>query len=235
MKPASLLPYCLLASQLAAGQTTDSVKTAAIPPKSNFKYGIVSRIGFTQALTDVPNMRSYFRANQIKPNTRFDRFAHWNAGVRYRRFKLLTQGEQGFDMFATYSNDDKVSVARQTRANIAGALLGYDVLDARNRRLYASVGLGSITYEYEVYRRTDEPVDFQNLPQYSQPGNIPALRLVNNYIDFSLELTQREKRRRSAESALRLGYRRGLRPRSWQSDAFVLQGAPRDQVSQIYV
>jgi hypothetical protein len=210
------------------------VATTSIPPKSNFKFGIISSISYATALTTMPNLRSYFRANQIdEQEGLFNQFVHLNVGFRYKRLKLITQSGRGVEIIS-FEPRDEGRVARQIYADYMGAMLGYDVLNGRNRRLYVNVGTGTTTYKYNVYRRSEQPVDFQDLTQYSQAGNIPSLRLTNRYIDFNLELAQREKRKRSAEVILRLGYRRGLSPQAWRSDAFALQGAPTDRINQFY-
>ncbi|MBC6609740.1 hypothetical protein H8B15_02325 [Hymenobacter sp. BT507] len=225
----------LLTSRVAMSQTPDSVKTTSIPPKSNFKFGIVSSISFSLAAVSTPHLRSYFRANEIKPAPFFGQFAHWNGGFRYKRLKFISQAGRGLDISFMEGRKDDKRVAQQDHADYTGFMLGYDVLNARNRRLYLNVGTGAITYKYSVYRRTPQIVDWQDLTQYSQPGAIPSLTLTNQYLDVNLELTQREKRKRSAEYMLRVGYRRGLRPQAWESDAFLLQGAPTDRISQFYL
>ena len=225
----------LLTSQAAMSQTPDSVKTAAIPPKSNFKFGIISSISFAMATTSTPNLRSYFRANQIKPAPSFGQFAHWNGGFRYKRLKFMSQSGRGLDIYSSEAHYGNKREAQLDHADYVGTMLGYDVLNGRNRRLYLNVGSGAVLYKYSVFRYSQQYVDWQDLKQYNQPGNIPTLRLTNHYLDFNVELVQREKRKRSAEYLLRAGYRRGLRPRAWESDAFVLQGAPTDRISQFYL
>ncbi|UOQ68957.1 hypothetical protein [Hymenobacter volaticus] len=225
----------LLLSRAAMSQTPDSVATSAIPPKSNSKFGIVSSISFAVATTSTPNLRSYFRANQIKPAPSFGQFAHWNGGFRYKRLKFMSQGGRGLDLTLSEAHYGNKREAQLNHADYVGTMLGYDVLNGRNRRIYLNVGSGTILYKYSVYRFTLQHVDWQDLTQYNQPGNIPSLRLTNRYLDFNVEFVQREKRKRSAEYLLRAGYRRGLRPKAWQSDAFVLQGAPTDRISQFYL
>lgn len=227
----------LLLSRAALSQTPDSVATTAtaIPPKSNFKFSIISSVSFAGAVTSTPTLRAYFQANQIKPASSFGQFAHLNGGFRYKRLKFMSQAGRGIDFTLSPARYDEKRVAQQDYADYVGSMLGYDVLNARNRRLYLNVGSGSIAYHYSVHRRTPQLVDWQDLAQYSQPGNIPSLRLMNPYLDLSVELVQREKRKYSGEHLLRAGYRRGLGHRAWESDAFVLQGAPTDRISQFYL
>jgi hypothetical protein len=225
----------LLTSQVALSQTPDSVETDATPPKSNSKFGIISSISFAAAITSTPHLRSYFRANQIKPASSFGQFAHWNGGFRYKRFRFMSQSGRGLDLDLSVSHYGEKREAQLDHADYVGTMLGYDVLNGRNRRLYFNVGSGAILYTYSVHRYTQQHVDWQDLNQYNQPGNIPSLRLINHYFDVNLELVQREKRKRSAEYMMRVGYRRGSRPRAWESDAFMLQGAPTDRISQFYL
>jgi hypothetical protein len=113
-------------------------------------------------------------------------------------------------------------------------MLGYDVLNGRNQRLYLNAGVGGIFYEYSVYKRTNQPVSFQNLTQSGQPGDIASLKLSNSFWDVNLELSQREKRKASVSPVIRVGYRRGWQARAWESGAFPLTGAPTDRISQFY-
>jgi hypothetical protein len=225
----------LLTSQAAMSQTPDSTQVPAIPPKSNFKFSFTSSISYALVAVSTPNLRSYFRANEIKPSFGLSEFVHLNFGLRYERFRLMSQSGRGASLISSESKNYESRVARQSHADYLGYMLGYDVLNGRNRRLYANIGLGTATYEYSVYRRTTQPVDFQDLTQYNQPGNIPSLKLTNTCVDFNLEYVQREKRKQSAEATVRLGYRRGLNPRAWESDAFGLQEAPTDRINQFYL
>ena len=154
-------------------------------------------------------------------------------GVRYDRLKLGLQVGYGY---SNNSQRDKDSlVARQVYNRYTGVLLGYDLANARNRRLYINVGFGNIHYEYNVYRRTNQVVAFQNILQTGQPGTIPSLKLSNNFLDVNLEYTKREKRKQSAENVVRLGYRRSLQAKAWESDAYQITGGPADRISQFYL
>ena len=214
------------------GQAVDSAQVATIPPKSNFKYSLITEIGFMMAVTSTPNMEAFYRQNGIERDSRVDHFVHLNVGGRYKRLKLLVQNGYGLN----YSPPDErpMRVARRTYASYTGALLGYDVLNDRNQRLYLNVGVGGLRYDYAVINRTNQYVALQNLPQYNQTGNIPSLQLRNAYWDINLELSQREKRKSSIASVLRIGYRRGWQASAWQSAAFQLLDAPQDRISQFY-
>jgi hypothetical protein len=222
----------LLMSRAALGQTVDSAQVTAFPPKTNFKFGIITELGFMMAHTSTPNMRSFFRQNNIERDASIDPFVHANVGGRYHRLKGLFQIGYGFNFVPP--NERGALVARRTYASYTGALLGYDVVNGRNQRLYLNVGAGALHYDYAVYNRTNQPVAFQSLTQYSQAGNIPSLRLNNAYWDINLELTQREKRKSDISSVLRVGYRRGWQANAWESGAFQLIGAPTDRISQLY-
>jgi hypothetical protein len=222
----------LLLSRAAMSQTVDSTQVTAFPPKSNFKFGIITELGFMLAHTSTPNMQSFFRQNNIDWDGAVDPFVHANVGGRYRRLKLLVQTGYGANLAAL--NEQAALVAWRTYARYSGAMLGYDILSSRNQRLYLNVGAGGLFYDYSVYNRTNQPVAFQSLTQYSQAGNIPSLKLSNSYWDINLELTQREKRKSDISSVLRMGYRRGWQASRWESGAFQLIGAPADRISQFY-
>ncbi|MBF9219704.1 hypothetical protein [Hymenobacter ruricola] len=222
----------LLTSRAAMSQTVDSAQVTGFPPKSNFKFGIITELGFMLPYTSTPNMQVFFRQNNIERERPIDPFVHANVGGRYHRLKGLFQIGYGFNFVPP--NEQGALVARRTYASYTGALLGYDVLNSRNQRLYLNVGLGGLFYDYAVYNRTSQPVAFQNLTQYSQTGNIPSLKLNNTYWDINLELCQREKRKHDISRVLRLGYRRGVQARAWESEAFQLIGAPTDRISQFY-
>lgn len=232
MQPKRFFFLLFLTSQAAMCQTPDSARVAGLPPKADAKFSFVSELGFSLAATSTPNMHAYFRQNQIEYSAFRDPFVHVNAGGRYQRLKLLVHIGYGVDFVVR--KEQTAPVARRNHARYSGATLGYDVLNSRNERLYLNAGVGGISYEYGVYGRTSQPVPFQTLPQYSQPGSLSSLTLDNTYWDFNIEFSQREKRKASLSRVLRLGYRRGWQPRAWESGAFPLTGAPTDRISQFY-
>ena len=216
----------------AMGQAMDSAQAPGIPLKSNFKFSLITEVGFMMALTSTPNMQSFFRQNNIERDSRVDPFVHLNIGGRYKRLKLLVQTGYGLNYFPP--NEKDARVVRRTYASYSGAILGYDILNDRNQRLYLNVGAGGLSYDYAVINRTYQPVGLQNLPQYNQAGNIPSLQLRNAYWDINVEFSQREKRKSSISSVVRVGYRRGWQANAWQSGAFQLRDAPQDRISQFY-
>lgn len=222
----------LLLGPAALAQAVDSAQGPALPAKSDFKVSMITEIGVMGALTSTPNMQAFFRQNNIKRDFPIDPFVYLNFGARYKRLKLMGQAGYGFNYFPP--NERDALVVRRTYAGFAGAMLGYDVLNDRNRRLYLNVGVGGVNYDYAVLNRTSQPVAFQSLPQYSQAGNIPSLKFSNAYWDVNLELSQREKRKSSIASVFRLGYRRGWRADAWTSGTVQLLDAPLDRLSQVY-
>jgi hypothetical protein len=223
--------FFLLTARAAMSQTVDSAQATTIPPKTNFKVSYITELGFLLGGVSTPNMQSFFRQNEIE-RPAIDPFVHANVGGRYQRLKLLVQLGYGVNFFPSKYQD--APVARRTYASYSGAMLGYDVLNGRNQRLYLNAGLGGIFYEYSVYSRTGQPVAFQNLTQAGRPGDIASLKLANTYWDVNLELSQREKRKSSISPVLRIGYRRGVQARAWESGAFPLVGAPADRIGQVY-
>lgn len=236
-----LVVLLLMMSRAAISQTADSAQVATIPtaattilPKSDFKFSFISEVGYMLALTNTANMRSFFRQHNIKRNTPFDPFVHINAGGRYERLKLLVQLGYGVDYFPP--NERDALVVQRTYAGYTGVLLGYDVLNDRNMRLYLNLGAGNSYYDYAVLNRVNQigVVYPGGIAQYSHAGNIPSLKLENSYWDINLELSQREKRRSSIASVLRLGYRRGWQTSKWKSGPFEIADFPADRISQFY-
>ena len=228
-----LLFALLLTGPAALGQAVDSAQAPGFPPKSDYKYSFITELGASNSLTFTPNMQSFFRQNGIERETIFDPFAHLYVGGRYQRLKLLLQLGYGLNYYEPNEKDPRV--VRRTYANYMGGTLGFDLLNTRNRRLYLNLGAGSIKYDYAVINHSNQPVAFQNLPQYAQAGNIPSLQLQNAYWDVNLELAQREKHRSSVGSVLRVGYRRGWQTSAWKSSVFQLLEGPQDRISQVYV
>lgn len=228
-----LLLFFLLASRTALSQALDSVQVTTIPPDPNFKFSYITEVGSLLAFTSTPNMQAFFRQNQIKRAFPLDPFVYVDAGGRYRRFKLFLQAGYATDAWAYGEREG--AAARRTSASYSGTMLGYDVLNGRNHRVYLNVGVGGVFYEYSVYSRTTQAVAFSNILQSNQPGNIASLKLSNTYWDINLELSQREKRKLSASVVVRVGYRQGWRAEAWESGAFPLTDAPRDRIGQFYL
>lgn len=223
----------LLVGRVALSQTPDSAQVTAIPPIPTFKYGYITEIGSRLAITRTPHMQDFFRQNQIKRAFPLDPFIYVNFGGRYRRLKALLESAYATNAWSYGAQDE--ATARRTYGAYSGMMFGYDILNSRNNRLYLNVGIGGIFYEYSVYGRSNQPVAFSNILQYSQPGAISSLKLSNTYWDINVEFSQREKRRVSPSFVFRVGYRQGWRAEAWESGAFPLTGAPVDRIGQFYV
>ncbi len=218
-------------------QPIDSSGT--FPVKSHFRRGILTEFGLAGTVTGLSNLRSFFRNNQIRGASIFDLYVSIGGGVRLNRVKILAQ--YGFGLkddkayFDLAQNGDEI-VARNTLANYSALFVGYDIIDARNRRLYLNVGLGGLEYGYTIFRRSSQPVSFPTILSASQPGTVPSLLLRNaGFVDVNLEYAHREKKKRSIEYTIRLGYRRGTVAKAYESDAFPLVNAPRDRINQWYL
>ena len=228
----------LLTTQVAFGQADDSTAVVSIPPKSDFKYGFASELGLSNAVTLLPNNRSFFKDNQIRPDPSLTLLVNIGFTLRINRLKLLAQNGFGLNNARTYyefPTTGSETVVQNSIATYTGLLVGYDVLNARNRRLYINAGLGGMEYGFNIFRRTDQTVLFQNILQTTQTGTVSSLLLKNvGYVDVNVEYTQREKRKRSVGVVLRLGYRSGTYRKAYESDAFQLVNAPKDRIGQIY-
>lgn len=223
----------LLVGRVALGQTPDSAQVTAIPPVPTFKYSYITELGSMLAFTRTPHMQEFFQQNQIKRAFPLDPFVYFTAGGRYQRVKAILEFGYATNGWTQWEQND--AAARRTYGAYSGILLGYDVLNSRNSRLYLNVGIGGLFYEYSVYGHSSQPVAFSNILQYSQPGTISSLKLSNTYWDLNVEFTQREKRKVSPAFVFRAGYRQGWRAETWESGAFPLTGAPVDRIGQFYV
>lgn len=232
-----LLFTLLITTQVAFGQADDSTATVSIPPKNKFKYGLLLGVDFSNALTSLPTIRSFFRDAQVQADSRFNSLIGTGIGFRRDRLKVMFRFAYGIDYRALPSSE-KITlpfVARRQNVGNFDLLLGYDVVNSRNQRFYVNAGIGRLRYEYTIYRLTNQAVSFQNILQNGPPGGIPSLVLDNGYWDVNVESVQREKQGIGLQLVLRLGYRRGFRASAWASDAYQIVGGPADQVSQVYL
>ncbi|RRA99918.1 hypothetical protein [Larkinella rosea] len=226
----------LLATYPVWGQSDDSTATPAIPPKSNFRSSWIMEPGFAYAITSLPTMRGYFRTNQIKVDNSPDRVALASFAYRRQRFKVALQAFFAIDK-SLLPPDKKGNSLFARRQNMSGVtfLLGYDVANTRNKRVFINAGLGSLHYEYSIFRATNQSVSFQNLLQYSPPGSVPSLIQTTGFWDVNVEVVQREKRPNTFQWVSRFGYRRSFQRTPWRSDAFELTDAPKERMGQFYL
>ena len=233
-----LLLLLLIITQVAFGQADDSTAVVSLPVKTNFKYGLASEFGLSSTVTLLPNIRSFFRENQIRPDPSLALILNTGVTIRINRIKLLLQNGFGLNNAGTYYDFPATGseiVAQNSIAAYSGMLIGYDVINARNRRLYINAGFGGMEHGFNIFRRTNRTVPFQDILQTTQTGTVSSLLLKNvGYLDVNVEYTQREKRKRSVGVVLRLGYRRGTYRKAYESDAFRLVDAPKDRIGQIY-
>lgn len=227
-----LLFTLLLTTQVALGQTDDSTATTPFPPKSRVKPGFMLESGIAHSFTTLPAIRSFFRENQIKADSRFNTLVGLGAGYRRERFKAMFHLAFGIDP-EVYAAESSSFVARRQNVSNNSLSLGYDFANTRNRRVYINAGIGAIRYEYTIYRPTTQLVSFQDILTYSSPGSIPSLTLINGYWDVNVEFSQREKQS-GFQLMSRIGYRRGWQTTAWASDAYQIVSGPADRISQFY-
>ena len=150
-----LLLLLLITTQVAVGQADDSTAVATLPIKSDFQFGLISDLGLLTTATLLPNIRSFFKANQIRPDPSLAFFLNFGFGVRLRRFKLTVQNGLGLKISSDYSQlpvAGSESVAQNSVANYMGILVGYDIVNSRNRRLYINFGLGRMEHGFNIFR-----------------------------------------------------------------------------------
>lgn len=237
------MKYVLLISWLvpwlANAQSSDSTTLAALQPVPAARRGILLEFGLAPVVTLLPTLRSYLRTNQIRPDAAVNLFFSFGIGLRSNRLKLV--GQNGFGLKDANVGDPLAAattewVAQNTVANYTTLLVGYDLLNARNHRLYLNVGLGGLAYGVSIARQTNQPLPFQALLQTPQVGAVSSLLLRQvGFFELNLEYALREKRRRSIESLIRVGYRSATFSKAYESTAFHLLDAPGDRASQIYL
>lgn len=234
MKP--WLYLALLFSSPAWAQSSDSTTYASIPPKSNFRSGIMLQGGFAYTITQLATMRAFFRDNRIEYSQKMDRIVAAGFGYRRQRVKAMVESFFGLNqrLLPTEVNGNAPLVAQRLDLSGISLFLGYDVANTRNSRLFINGGVGNVRYEYTLFRPTTQQVPFQTIFQYNPPASVPSLYIDGGYWEVNIELTQREKRRDTFQWVSRLGYRRGFNQVDWQSQAYLLTEAPQDRVSQFY-
>jgi hypothetical protein len=226
----------LVTTQVALGQIQDSTAVVPFPSKNRFKYGLFLEVSYSNALTSLPTIRSFFQESQVQADSRFNNFIGTGIGYRRNRLKTMVRFDYGIDYRALPSSERITLpfVARRQNVGNFDLSLGYDVVNTRNSRLYLNAGIGRLRYEYTIYRLTNQVVSFKDVLQNGPPGNIPSLILDNGYWDINIESAQREKQRQGLQLMLRLGYRRGFRASTWTSDAYQIAGGPADRIGQFY-
>ncbi len=220
-------------AHMAAGQTTDSTLLDSLPRKSNFRFGFLYEFGLNTTATLLPEMRSFFRANQIKPLALSAGTVNLNFGVRINRIKVMVQSQSSF-FSRTVSTNNWV---QKNGINSQGILVGYDVLNSFNKRVFIYVGLGGAEYNLSLYRKGVQQIPFQSVLQTPpSAGSVPSLALRNvGFAEVALEFSQREKRKASAYTATRIGYRTGMVKKAWESDVYTFTNPIKDRFSQFYV
>ncbi|QDK80090.1 hypothetical protein EXU85_16340 [Spirosoma sp. KCTC 42546] len=227
----------LLGAFPAWSQVTDSTSQTPFPAKSNFRSGFLMEPGYAYVATLIPTMRSFFRDNHVKTESNLDKIIVAGFGYRLYRFKGMIHSFVGLDQRLLPPPEPAGSNLVARRQNLSGldVHLGYDVANTRNKRVFINAGVGSIRYEYSLFRTTSQIVPFQTIFQYAPPASVPSLYLTSGYWDVHVEVSQREKRKDTFLWVSRIGYRRGFQPIAWQSEAYQLTDAPRDRISQFYL
>lgn len=216
---------------------TDSIPSGTIPPISNYRSSLLLEGGYAYAATFLPAMRSFFNDHQVKRDKDLDRFAWASLAYRRQRIKVMAQSFLGIDQSILPPDQTNSTTLIAHRQNLSGVtlMLGYDLANTRNQRVYLNVGIGSVRYEYSLFQPTQQVVSFQQILQYAPRASVPSLYLTSGFWDVNLEMTSREKHPTSFHWVSRIGYRRRLQPNTWQSQAYQLVDAPQERISQLYL
>ena len=192
---------------------------------------------YAYTATLIPTMKAFFRDNQVKVDGGSDQVIGTGVGYRRRRFKGMIHTFLGIErrLFSSVESTGSSLVARRQNLSGADLQLGYDVANSRNQRVFINAGVGSIRYEYNLFRATNQVVNFQNILQSPPSSGIPSLFLASGYWDVNVEMSQREKHQNSFQLVSRIGYRRSFQSTAWQSDAYQLTDVIQDRISQFYL
>ena len=151
-----LLFLTLLTTYPAWSQSVDSTNTAPFPQKSNFRSGFMLEPGYGFAITRFASMNAFFRDNQVNFNKKLDRFFVAGLGYRLQRFKVMTHSLLMISQNLLPPEQDGFALVARTKDLTALDLfLGYDIANGRNRRVFVNAGVGSIRYEYSLFRATN--------------------------------------------------------------------------------
>lgn len=228
----------LLWGQRAFGQsdTTGMVLLDSLPAKADYEFGIVTEVGVAQVSSRIPNLTSFLKSNQAGRANTVSYQLYTGFGVRIRRIKILAQIT--IPLSASDESRYKASqkwMVRQQSGSQFGVIAGYDVLNDYNRRIYLFGGAGFTNLDFNVYQRSTQIIPFQSIFQNASLMGIGSLRIQNApYLDFGLEAAYREKRVRSIQYVIRLGYRVGVKQRAWGSEYYQFIDPIQDKVSQFY-
>lgn len=232
----------LLMAHMAAGQTLDSTRLDSLPGKSNFRLGFLYEFGENTSATLLPAMRSFFRANQLKPLEIGSGTINLSFGIRLNRVKIMVQSQSSFFRSSTTPNFFRLSQpvtnnnwVQKSGINSQGILIGYDVLNSFNKRVFIFLGVGGAEYNLSLYRKGTQTIPFQSVLTASPPTSVPSLALRNvGYFEVAVEISQREKRKVSPYTATRIGYRTGTFKKAWESDVYTFTDPIKDRFSQFY-
>ncbi len=234
----TILCVCLLLlGRHAFGQsdTTRMEPLDSLPVRVDFPYGLISELGYAQTTYYMPNLKSFLKANQMGGANTSGFQLHLGLGFRYKRVKIITQTNVPLTAWRQKGGPG-TWVVRQRGGYQYGLVVGYDLLNGYTRRLYLYSGLGIMAVNLDVYRKSGQTVTFGSLPQNSGIGGASLLRIAQApYVDMGVEYSFREKRVQSISYTARIGYRLGIRQKTWGNEVYSFSDPISDKVSQYYV
>ncbi len=231
-----LLAGLLLMAQIAAGQTLDSTRLDSLPGKSNYSISTFFEGGYYLGTPKTVNLNSFFVNNQVEEIRSAGGSFGVGLGLRVNRFKyvMLFNGPI-LTRIKPYSKSTGW-VARQQAGSSFGLIAGYDILDSYSRRFFIYGGAGLSSVNYNLYYNSGQTIPFQSILQQPSKGGIGALWLRQApYIELALEFSFREKRAESMEYTTRIGYRRGIGKKTWQSEQYQLSDPISDRITTVYI
>ena len=161
--------------------------------------------------------------------------ASYGFGIQKRRFKIGLNVEYGLVNSQTNKN-----TATKSRLGFQAfsVTLGYGLILRRNRQWFVNVGMGSQDTRVNIYKTaaTVPSVSFDDLLTSPTGGQSPTLLHKNTFLELSVEHMFRPKRPISFSPVVKFGYRYGIKPTSWGTDANLsFQNAPADRLNQFFI
>jgi hypothetical protein len=220
----------LLLTFIAVSLSAVSQNDTTIINKSNFDWGI-TLFGGTPNSANITrryeNLGKLVKSNRNlsknKIGSQFSEVIPLGFGLRIKRLKISTE-----ITLPTFVREGEVST-------ISGNIvLGYDVLNSRNYRIYPYFGFGKSQNTFTPIVNNQKTVDFKDLSDPNFGVAFPNLYNSTSSFDFGIEFSHREKKSRSFGWYSRIGYRLAQNATPWKSRQLIITNSPIDKVNQLY-
>jgi hypothetical protein len=219
----TLTLFCLLLCSLHCAIAQEDVPLN--DESDNWKYGIWFEANplTSFAFYSSPNMAKFIEQSG-NDFSQFFQYASVHSGVRLRNTSLRV--DVGISLS---NNDDPVN----HYFTFAGLSLEQSIVKSPRYRVNIGAGYGGYVQRLEVSQQ--EPgrvIDFSNAlnERFRQVGFLNEGGAFN----FSIGISDRERRMRSVGFAYRLGYQMGRKPQVWEGVSAQFNNAPKDRFGLLY-